>query len=301
MKRKRFAVLVTVIIMLLVLTSCSSKTRSYKLEYNYQKGDKFEYIMDMEGTMEFAEGEEQHSGSTQYNMVITQEVIDLDEDGRYKIKSIMDQVKMTNEIDGEKIQVPNMFGSLEFIVTMDKHGKTYSIEGLNMDMLGMGMQTTMDLNRMLENSNPMLPDYPVRVGDTWENSIEVPVPGTRDVIKATSKIKFEGVEEMNGQKVAKISTNAEIPIDITYDLRKMMESMAQSLPNSQVGAIPGMTMEITGHEQVNSISYMTLDKGLPLLTEGKIDMDMDMTTFTEGKEENSVSMKMNSSLKVELK
>lgn len=290
---------VLLFMLILILTACSQKAETYELAYNYEKGDKFTYEIDMSGNMSAGEGEEQHGGDIGINFLMSQEIVDIDDESIYTVKSTMDQFKMSMEVDGQKIDIPNMFGQLSFNLKMDKYGKTYSVEGLD-SLFNMGMQSPIDMNQMIDNSKPSLPDHPIKVGDTWENSMEMPFPGTKEPVTANTVMKLEGIEEMEGQKVAKISSTLDLPLDMEYSMKDMMEGMDQPLPAPQGEEMPDVTVKMSGYEKVKMISYMTLDKGITLSSEGTIDMEITVKTSSADQDKEE-TVKMNATINMNLK
>jgi len=298
---KKFYVkpLILLFMLILILTACSQKAETYQLTYNYEKGDKFTYEATMSGDMVVGEGQEEHGGKMNFNFLMSQEVVDIDNEGIYSINATMDDFKMSMEMDGQKMDIPNIFNQLTFEMKMDKYGKVHSIEGFD-NLFNMGMQSPISMDQMMDSSKPSLPEHPVKVGDTWENSMEMPVPGVQEPIKANIVMKLEGIEEMNGQKVAKISSTTDIPLDMEYSIKDMMEGMNQPLPAPEGQEVPDVTVKMSGYEKVQSISYMTLDKGITISSEGTVEMDMTMTTSSVDQNQE-VSMKMDATINMNLK
>ena len=59
----------------------------------------------------------------------------------------------------------------------------------------------------------MLPENPVKVGDKWDANIEIPIGGGQPgILKA--QLEFVSVEEVNGQKLAKIKFAGKVDADV---------------------------------------------------------------------------------------
>ncbi len=298
---KRYCIKPVIILLMLILglAGCSQKAETYQLSYNYEKGDKFVYQVDMSGDMTVGTGENKHGGNFGFGLVMSQEVVDIDDKGIYTVNATLEQFKMSMDVDGQKIEMPTMFDQLSFKMKMDKYGKTYSVEGFD-DLLTMGMEAPIDMNQILDNSKPSLPDHPVKVGDSWENTVEIPFPGVQEPIKANIVMKLEGIEEVNGQDAAKVSSKVSLPLDMKYNLKDTMQGMEQPVPAPQGQEMPDMIVEMSGYENVDMVSYITLDKGITLSSRGTFEMEMTVKTGTPG-ENTEETVNMNATINMELK
>lgn len=111
---------------------------------------------------------------------------------------------------------------------------------------------------------PIFPEKAISPGDTWEQPYNIALPKLGDM-KGKRVLKFEGMESVNGQKVAKISVTTELSANINIDV----ENQAK----------------VTGKVSVTKSSGTYLfdpAAGRLLKFEGSMEMDGDMTVEAGG-------------------
>jgi hypothetical protein len=74
---------------------------------------------------------------------------------------------------------------------------------------------------------PILPDHPVKPGDTWTKTFDQTLPFGGSDLTYTSHNTFVRYEQMSGVKAAVIRSTMTVPLDITIDLRKLLDTYGQ--------------------------------------------------------------------------
>ena len=77
---------------------------------------------------------------------------------------------------------------------------------------------------------PVLPDHPVKPGDTWTKSFDQTLPFGGGDLSYTSHNTFVRYEKVSGVKAAVIRSTMSVPLDLTIDLRKLLDTYGQGAP-----------------------------------------------------------------------
>jgi hypothetical protein len=93
-------------------------------------------------------------------------------------------------------------------------GKVESIqggEGLQKVLEQAGMRG-MDLQQMTQQNEISFPEQPVGPGDTWVQKVKMPLPGAGVAQEMTTTYRFEGFEDFEGRKCAKLAATMSLPL-----------------------------------------------------------------------------------------
>jgi hypothetical protein len=96
----------------------------------------------------------------------------------------------------------------------------------------------------------VLPDTPVKPGDTWAKSYDQANPSGSGSIHVTANSKYLRDETLKGTKAAVVETSSSTVIDITIDMSKLTSGTA--LPIGGAGGIQGITIKGTSTSDVTT-------------------------------------------------
>jgi hypothetical protein len=96
----------------------------------------------------------------------------------------------------------------------------------------------------------VLPDNPVKPGDTWAKSYDQANPSGSGSIHVKANSRYLRDETLKGIKAAVIETNSSTVIDITIDMSRLTPGTV--MPISGVGAIQGITIKGTATSDVTT-------------------------------------------------
>jgi hypothetical protein len=146
---------------------------------------------------------------------------------------------------------------------------TSSTSGSGFDVLGTDQFT------------PILPDHPVKPGDSWDKSFDQTLPFGGSQLRYTAHNTLDRYENVDGVKTAVIHSAMTIPLDISIDLRKLLETYGQG------GSIPkalNPSIQYGGSVTVDETSWLDPQKGslVKTLLDGRFDMQMQFKGFPVG-------------------
>lgn len=99
-----------------------------------------------------------------------------------------------------------------------------------------------------------LPGHPVKPGDTWTKTFTRSNPLGQGSITYTTQNRFLRYENLKSGRAAVIETTAEVPVDVTVDLGKLMQGVASTSPSPPAFAFPASGQI---HEQGTSTTVST--------------------------------------------
>jgi hypothetical protein len=123
---------------------------------------------------------------------------------------------------------------------------------------------------------PLLPDHPVKPGDTWTKSFDQKFPFGGGTIHYVSHNQYLRDETLNGINAAVISSSVDLPLDFTVDLNDMMQGLGTSDPSIPKGA----KMVFGGDMDFTLTSWLDLAHGTML--KGAMSGDLNMTVELKG-------------------
>ncbi len=100
----------------------------------------------------------------------------------------------------------------------------------------------------------ILPDHPVKPGDTWTKTYDVPSPLNRGSIHATSNNTYLRDENVGSAKTAVIESKVNTSLDMTLDLSSMLGAVGTPPPS---GAGAGTeTLSMTGTSKSDTTTWI---------------------------------------------
>jgi hypothetical protein len=271
-----------------IATSCGSKktggpetpttSDEIELKLNLTKGKKYDMRMTMQSNGEMNMMGQQVTTTTDMNMGMDYEVMDINPAGNFVVRSTYRSIKMSGETMGMKyeydsetgkatgMQAEEMSKSMKKMIgqytemEMDKSGKiikTTNSPGL--DEGGKGKN-----KGGLENMNyTIFPDKKVKPGDTWESNIEQAMESMSIIVKSTYTL------------VAVKDGVAEISMDGTLALKEGSKGNLSGTQKgtSKIEVATGMSKEVT----INQDLDMELDDmgmKMPMKLKNKVTITM---------------------------
>jgi len=266
-----------------------------KLEYKFEPGKSYLYAQSMEIDMEM------NNPMTQEKMKMETE---MDQDFTFtagdhekgvKVDMTFDKFAMKTGSNGvammefdstaegnEGNPMAKMFEPLlnmNCYTIYDNTGKPLEFGGLE-NMAGleqMGMDPE-QFEKTFSQAYEMMPKEPVAVGDTWEQTQEIPMGKMGGDMKIAIVNKLEAIEELDGHKVAKISYTADL--DMTASLGEENKESPISIKTNKFEGTYWHDLELNMTRKSTLSSSMVL--GAPEGAEvgengmGEIPYDMEM-------------------------
>lgn len=146
-------------------------------------GDTMKYKLD--ATFEFG------GQDIGFTASVTEKVVDVASDGKYKIESTQADAKVN--MNGQEQEMPDQAGSTT--VTYAPNGDVVDIKGDQADSTG--------AFRMANLETLHSPDAPVKAGDSWSNKVEK--DAKTGAVAATQDYKFIGMDKFGDKPAVKVS------------------------------------------------------------------------------------------------
>jgi hypothetical protein len=252
-----------------------SSEKTFTPVFKYTVGELLTYSMKMtmkmemkgeQGDLPLPGGENVMSGKAKLKTVKVKP------DGTGVVHYTMSNFSM--QMMGQTMQMPEM---PPVTMEMDSRGRTKVVNApaaQGNPMMGQFMNMQQG-----PNSGIILPDRPIKVGDTWETEVDVPgVAGQ----KAKATCKLAAVEQVGGQEALRIEQVMEGPMDMLVG------------PNGQptTDAASAM-MSMKGTFSVNSVSHVLEKNGRLLKSSGEMKLDMVMEMKGDAAAQSPFGSKMN--------
>jgi hypothetical protein len=133
---------------------------------------------------------------------------------------------------------------------------------------GLGTNRPGDLGSLVPGGDqfmPLLPDHPVKVGDTWTKTFDQELPFGMGRFRYDVESSLLRYGEIDGKRMAVLFSTLRLPLNMTIDLKKLLAASgglgAQSLPgggNPKMRFGGSMTMQQTAwFDQAHGELYMT--------------------------------------------
>jgi hypothetical protein len=123
---------------------------------------------------------------------------------------------------------------------------------------------------------PLLPDHPVKPGDTWTKSFDQEFPFGGGKLHYESRNEYLRDENVDGVTTAVIATRMDIPLDLTVNMDKVLAVAGESDPSIPKGA----KMIFSGSMNFTQTSWF--DRAHGSLVKGSIAGTMDMSFEFKG-------------------
>ena len=305
---------------LLVIAGCTPKV--VKLENRYIPGEILRYRMEASGKGAMTLSglpEEKEAKSIDMDIYLemdsSQKVLAVDEEGTADLELSYDRltekitsVGQTMEIIADKNVTimrqngkviydstapgaegrPSPFkGLIEQSMSMKvtKTGKILEIKGLE------GLKRVMpqlDIQGMIKQSQPAFPEKEVRIGESWTQDVELPLPQVGKPVTIETEYTLKGFEKINGYNCARIEVKADVLLtDLVFD-------MSLGKPQTEVGMVIDRLSQKT-----EGMLYFAHKEGIVVKSDQDVDMSMEMTTkMKRAKVETEMKTGMNMKMKV---
>ncbi|MEW6059668.1 MAG: hypothetical protein AB1551_05955 [Actinomycetota bacterium] len=126
----------------------------------------------------------------------------------------------------------------------------------------------------LDQYTPLLPDHPVKPGDSWTKDFSQEMPFGEGKIEFTTVSKLERYETVDGVEAAVITTEFELPLDFTVDFSELLAGQDTSgMDMSGVSATYGGKVTTSMTAWVDPSGKQLLKSSAT----GDIDMTMEMS------------------------
>ena len=174
-----------------------------RLRLDYEEGDTLVYRYHTEGTVTIPDTS-QPSGRLAHpyerNMTVEEAVRDVTPRGNYVLAWTFqlpdDSTKMGAELPG----------TVQLTVEITPQGRILSVGGVETARPLFG---EIDFQSYFEQSQPVFPDRPLKVGDSWTQEVKVLSPRSEPVVTSSTYV-LERIEDQGGEPVAVIAFDGDI-------------------------------------------------------------------------------------------
>ena len=249
MMKLRLLLTITLLVSILWI-GCGEK--AVKLSLKFNEGDVYKYslIQDSVTTTEFMGKKMEMPSNTE--MTITQKVEKIDQ-GAAEIKITYDSFDMKMNVGGK--QIPSNMGEKMVGKTnkmkIRENGEIIEPKGMKAMVGFQGMSS--DVNNILFNLYPRLPENKLKVGDSWTQKQEFPQSQIDIVMEAHYTLSRK--EEKNGYKCAVIDSVISMTI----------KGGDQAL------------MNINGEGKGTGTTHLAYEKGVLVNSEAEMDFNMSIS------------------------
>ena len=242
------------------------------LRFQPQKGQTFTYSLLSEGTVtQSAMGMEQVVSSkteARYSYFIQ----NVTPDGNVELIVSVDTVKTK-----VKTPMPGLDTTLvlplgfRFKQILDKYGKSVSFEIIESKEVQLPGGMSRRIDKRNYSHSVVFPEKSVKVGDLWDFAYTDTTAGDegKTIVKTSGKYVFNGIEEKNGVKCAKLNLNANFSL-------------------SGQGVIQGMNYGLEGDGK--SVGDLWVDLGTGLVVHSETETEMNMAMGITGQVEMTFPM-----------
>ena len=124
--------------------------------------------------------------------------------------------------------------------------------------------------------SPLLPDHPVRPGDTWKKDFTQAFPFGAGRLHLTSTNTYLRNETMGGDKAAVIQSTESFPIDFTLDMRELLKLSGRSARSLGLPGGSNLKLVYKGKATIRSIDWLDIRAGQVVRSEASAWFDMDL-------------------------
>ena len=320
----RNVVLVSLAIMLLPLAFAYAQDDGVLLRYKFTPEQALQYAMTMtgNGNMQISgapgqEGPQALSLLLDMTADLTQKCTAVDPDGvasidcKYGEMNITvdlanvatTQIKITENdatmtVNGKEQPVPEQMRDLlgqAFTLKMDDRGHIQKVEGLEKlrEMLKAIKLENFNLEQLMQQSQTLLPEEPVKVGDSWDQTITIAMPSVDEdaSLQIDMQYTFAGVVDDGGVQCAQIDFTGNLEMEEFGPL-----TMPQKLPNGQTINIRVTLKDMV--QQLRGAYYFGIANGRVERADINQTVSMEVTTSGTAKDAkgNAVSFSVKTDL-----
>ncbi|HEY1332509.1 MAG TPA: hypothetical protein VGH10_13690 [Actinomycetota bacterium] len=232
----------------------------------------YHMTMDLHGSLTAAG--QQVPLSEQMDMVMTWKVTDVNAAGVATVDVGVRHATAT--VDGRKVKVPSL-GHLRFQINQNGQIVSGNMMALTSasGSAGSGVPGTDQLT-------PLLPDHPVKPGDSWSKTYSQPNPFGDGSITYTTETHYVSNQMMQGVNAAVLQSTTTVPLNMTIDVRKMLKSAGSDATGSLDGADPKFTYK--GSVTMNQTAWFDVPNKQMLATQvqGHFDLHMSVSGLPAG-------------------
>ena len=242
-----------------------------RLRLEYEEGDTLRYDYHTEGTVTMPDSSDPSGRTThpyQRNFVVEEVVRDVTPSGNY---ALLWMFHLRADSTGEEAEAA-LPESVQLSVEITPQGRILSIGGVETARPLFG---EIDFQSYFEQSQPVFPERPLRVGDSWTQEVRVMSPRSEPVTTSSTYVLEEVVEE-DGDPIAVIAFDGDIYLPFPYRPAGA-DSSATTTAEERIRVKGEMSFELeTGHvRRVESEADATLTRveivdGQPVRREIKI-------------------------------
>lgn len=120
----------------------------------------------------------------------------------------------------------------------------------------------------LDQFFPLLPDGPVKPGDTWTKSFDQQFPFGEGRLRYQTSNELLRYEDTKGVRAAVITSSLDLPLDIAMDLKKMLEVSGQAALLGQLPPEANPRFTIVGEVRGEQTNWFDPEAGEVLRTSG---------------------------------
>jgi hypothetical protein len=201
----------------------------------------------------------------------------VDSDGTADMSVAISDVSMKMSMNGttNTTTTPATAGTIEMKVAKD--GRVISVNGS-----AFGSNTLPGIFGAQGGVvSAILPDHPVKPGDTWTKSYDVPNPLGSSSIHATSDNTYLRDDTVSGVKAAVIESKVNTNLNMTLDLGSMLGGSSTPAPSTGTGPGAG-TLTMTGTAMSDTTSWIDISGHRIVKTHSTGSVDATMTVTAAG-------------------
>ncbi len=229
--------------MTFLVVACGSATlQAQTLSLAYATGDAYSYSVHVAGNETMTYGSTAIPVNLDMSARETLTVKSVDSRGVAEITLTTSSVTMTMPRNG----VNNTTTGLTTPPVDMKVAADGTILSVNGTSVGGGSLATLSGSLSGTFVSAVLPDKPVKLGDTWSKDYDQTFPGGDGTIHVATTSKYLRNESVNGVNTAVVETNSTTTFNLTIDLSKTVAGSTSPFPMLPSGSLmQGMTMSGT--------------------------------------------------------
>ncbi len=186
----------------------------------------------------------------------------------------------TMTVNGKDQQVPSIVQELmgrTLTLKVDDRGRVLAIEGLEkiLEALRAAKLDNFNLEQLSQQNQLCLPEKPVSIGDSWENTLTITAPGTdgKTSLQIPMRYTFAGIVEEEGHTCARIDFVGDLNLPKLGPL-----SVPQQLRQGPVTSMTVQLKDIT--QQARGTYYFNITEGR--MERADVNQTISMQVITSG-------------------
>jgi hypothetical protein len=213
------------------------------LAVDLHRGQTTGYLMNMtmDATITVAGQSESFSGSV--NAKVGWKVLSVDADGVATVRLTVSN--MSGSVDGRSVKEKD---PVSVKVKISRDGRILS---------GTDLSALTGENQSLPGGSqfmPVLPDHPVKPGDSWSEAYEQANPFGTGTIGISATGRLVNFETDGGHRVAVIQNKEKVPLDLTIDMADLAKQFHLSGVPSGVKITYAGSIDVTGYSWVDTVT-----------------------------------------------